>query len=126
MKTYIVVDSNDYVVAMADNLKIEMDNCTTYVLDGELDHSKIDGYIYKDNQLIFNQERFDARQLENKQWSLRNKREQICFSVVNRGDIWYEKYVNTEERKKEFEDWYQAWLDVTDTMVEPETPEWIV
>lgn len=125
MKTYIVVDNNDNVIGIADGIKIEMENCTTYELDEELDHSKIDGFVFKDNQVSFNSEKFEARQLENKQWELRDKRERICFSVVDRNNLWYDKYVTTEERKTELANWYQAWLDVTETMVEPETPEWI-
>jgi hypothetical protein len=55
---------------------------------------------------------------------LRLQREKACFPYINRGYLWYSKL--TEEQKIELEDWYQAWLDVTDTKVSPVAPEWLV
>lgn len=55
--------------------------------------------------------------------ALRQKRETECFSVINRGELWYERL--TAERRAELEKWYQAWLDVTETKVEPSKPTWI-
>jgi len=54
---------------------------------------------------------------------LRIRREKECFSVVNRGEIWYDGIENTQ--KTELKNWYIAWLDVTDTMVIPEKPSWL-
>lgn len=54
---------------------------------------------------------------------LRAQRERICFPVINRGELWYSRL--TEEQRAELEAWYQAWLDVTETKVIPETPDWI-
>lgn len=54
---------------------------------------------------------------------LRRLRETECFSVVNRGALWYEKLA--PEEKSELAAWYQGWLDVTETGVAPETPEWL-
>lgn len=125
MKTYIIVDANNNVIAMSENSKIEIENCTTLLIDDVLDHDKIDGYVFKDNKVIFSDERFEEKKLESHKWDLRNKREDVCFSVINRGEIWYRKNVTTEERQNELDNWYQAWLDVTNTLVEPETPEWI-
>lgn len=53
----------------------------------------------------------------------RQKRAQICFPVVNRGELWYKRL--TPEQIKELEEWYQAWLDITDTKIVPNTPKWI-
>jgi hypothetical protein len=55
--------------------------------------------------------------------NLRNKRETECFSVINRGQFWYETL--TEEQKAELKVWYQDWLDVTETKVVPEKPSWL-
>lgn len=55
--------------------------------------------------------------------NLRNKREAICFSVINRGGLWYEKLTNSQ--KTELSEWYDAWLEVTETLIEPQTPSWI-
>lgn len=54
---------------------------------------------------------------------LRRRRDEECFSVINRGALWYEKL--TPEERAELETWYQGWLDVTETGVAPETPEWL-
>ena len=54
---------------------------------------------------------------------LRLQREKACFPYVNRGYLWYSKL--TDEQKSELADWYQAWLDVTDTKIVPEAPTWL-
>ena len=56
---------------------------------------------------------------------LRQRREVECFPYVNRGELWYEVYVNTEEKKAEFRQWYLDWLNVTETLVVPAKPEWL-
>ena len=54
---------------------------------------------------------------------LRRLREIHCFSVINRGQLWYDTL--TETQKQELKVWYQAWLDVTETKVIPEKPSWL-
>lgn len=54
---------------------------------------------------------------------LRNERERICFPVINRGAAWYARL--TPEQNAELQAWYDAWLNVTETKVKPETPSWI-
>ena len=54
---------------------------------------------------------------------LRRRREKICFSIVNRGQIWYETL--TETQKNELRSWYKNWLDVTVTLTEPTAPTWL-
>ena len=61
--------------------------------------------------------------LENKKNYLRNKRENECFSVINRGQLWYNKL--TEFQLVELDKWYTAWLNVTDTLIEPVKPSWL-
>ena len=53
----------------------------------------------------------------------RKRREYECFEIINRGVMWHNSL--TETQKQELQDWYQAWLDVTDTLVRPETPAWL-
>ena len=55
--------------------------------------------------------------------NLRAKRETECFPIVNRGQLWYDTL--NEEQKAELKEWYIAWLDVTDTLVVPNKPDWI-
>ena len=54
---------------------------------------------------------------------LRAMREKVCFTVINRGRLWYNKL--TTEQFAELARWYDAWLEVTDTLKIPETPAWI-
>lgn len=54
---------------------------------------------------------------------LRKRREKECFSVVDRGTLWYEKL--TAEQKTELSTWYEAWLDAPQTMVAPELLPWL-
>lgn len=46
-----------------------------------------------------------------------------CFSVINRGQLWYNTL--SEAQVLELQTWYQAWLDATDTLVIPEKPSWL-
>ena len=46
-----------------------------------------------------------------------------CFPIVNRGIVWYNTL--TSEQKEELNNWYQAWLDVTETLEIPQKPTWL-
>lgn len=56
--------------------------------------------------------------------SFRSQREKACFPYINRGEMWYSRL--SVEQKEELGAWYQAWLDVTETKVIPEKPEWLM
>lgn len=56
-------------------------------------------------------------------FELRRRRAEECFSVVNRGKLWYDCL--SIEQLSELNDWYFAWLDVTETKVIPTKPEWL-
>lgn len=56
-------------------------------------------------------------------FSLRRRREKQCFTIINRGQVWYDRL--TPEHRAELEAWYYAWLDVTKTRVIPKKPEWL-
>lgn len=53
----------------------------------------------------------------------RHMREQLCYPIINRGKLWYDHL--TLAQHNELNDWYEAWLDVTETHVIPETPIWV-
>ena len=53
----------------------------------------------------------------------RTKREEECFLIINRGQLWYNTL--TEEQLAELQTWYKDWLDVTETKVIPQKPSWI-
>lgn len=76
-----------------------------------------------DGKLVFDAEKDDADRLESEKTSLRERREKECFSVVNRGWIWYSTLTLSQWR--ELRTWYIAWLKVTETMTPPERPSWV-
>ena len=80
-----------------------------YLSEGSVLVKNIDKQIELEDQKVIN--------------SLRLQREKECFSYVNRGELWYERL--TAVQKEELNTWYQAWLDVTETKVIPEAPEWL-
>ena len=53
----------------------------------------------------------------------REQRQRECFSIINRGKLWYDRLSN--EQISELKMWYQAWLDVTETKVIPTRPKWL-
>ena len=54
---------------------------------------------------------------------LRIKRFNECFPIVNRGVLWYNTL--SPEQLEELNKWYDEWLNVTETLVEPQKPEWL-
>lgn len=53
----------------------------------------------------------------------RQLRENVCYPIVNRGKLWYDHL--TLAQQTELNDWYEAWLDVTETHIIPDTPAWV-
>lgn len=54
---------------------------------------------------------------------LRQRREEECFSIINRGKLWYNTL--TSEQLGELNSWYRKWLDITETCIIPQRPNWI-
>lgn len=54
---------------------------------------------------------------------LRQRRETECFSIINRGKLWYD-YLTFQQRA-ELTDWYFEWLNVTETRNIPRKPTWL-
>lgn len=53
---------------------------------------------------------------------IRKLREIKCFPIVNRGKLWYERLTNVQYG--ELREWYQKWLDATETLVTPDDLPW--
>lgn len=60
---------------------------------------------------------------EREKEKLRALRAAECFPVINRGRLWYDNL--TGEQLDELREWYNAWLDVTETKKVPQKPAWI-
>lgn len=120
----ILIDENKYLTCF----------CVDAELDGGIEvetPADIDAFIdvfrayrYEKGRLVLDHRRLGALDDERINNNLRHQREKVCFPIVNRGQLWYNKLTN--EQKSELDAWYQAWLDVTDTMAIPETPAWLV
>lgn len=54
---------------------------------------------------------------------LRIRREEECFPIINRGQLWYNTL--TTEQVQELNQWYMAWLDITETKIIPTKPSWL-
>lgn len=80
-------------------------------------------YKVRDGTAAFDNEHNEALQTEAKKAEFRRRRETECFSIINRGQLWYEGITLTQ--LIELRQWYKAWLNVTETMVIPEKPEWL-
>ena len=89
----------------------------------DIKHEKIIIYI------PYSKEVLDNRNIQ----TLREKRCNECFSIINRGSLWYNTL--TSEQQQELNTWYQAWLDVPQVYQEtkpanietiiPTKPSWL-
>lgn len=80
-------------------------------------------YRVKDGALFFDEEHAIVLQTEEENERLRVERDAECFSVINRGWLWYDTL--TEKQTKELRKWYKDWLDVTETRKKPDKPSWL-
>lgn len=99
-----------------DDKFLETDKNIIVGFDGKLyfeDYTKTDEYYLLQKEYENNQELNGLREI----------REQECFSVINRGSLWYDPL--TDSQKEELKIWYNAWLDVTETKIVPEKPKWL-
>ena len=80
-------------------------------------------FTVSDGKLILDEEKEAADRLEEAKATLRERREKECFSVVNRGWIWYSTLTLAQWR--ELRTWYLAWLNVTNTLTIPNRPSWV-
>lgn len=87
--------------------------------DKEIDELAFGGYEYVDGRLIRNEKKYN----EYKLCQLRNQREEECFPIINRGELWYSMLEDFQ--LEELKTWYLAWLDVTKTKEIPVKPNWL-
>lgn len=80
-------------------------------------------YRVRDGTATFDEERLKTIEEKTALEDYRERRENECFSVVNRGTLWYEEL--TQKQKSELRKWYRAWLDGTATLTVPEKPAWL-
>ena len=77
----------------------------------------------EDGKLVYDATEYETHKTEEQKEEYRRRRETECFSVINRGQLWYEGV--SLSQLLELRSWYKAWLNVTETMVVPEKPTWL-
>lgn len=109
----------------------------SYALEGELvdaletaepnDLSHLEkhftSYRMRDGTLVFDEGKDAQAQSEAAKAEYRRRRELECFPIINRGQLWYDTL--SEGQLSELKNWYQAWLNGTNTQTIPEKPEWL-
>ena len=118
----VTFDENGYVSGwcmVGDNGGEEYDSPEDF--DSFLD--RFDVFKLVDGKLVRDAEKEESDRRETELASLRERREAECFSVVNRGWIWYSSLTLAQWR--ELRTWYLAWLKVTETGAIPDRPTWI-
>lgn len=119
----IKTDENGYVKSYAfigdfiDSIEVAEPENTEYF------ESNFDAYCVRDGTLVFDETKSNIVQKEKAENEYRQKREKECFSVINRGLLWYETL--TIKQKAELGIWYKAWLDGTETLTVPKKPTWL-
>lgn len=80
-------------------------------------------YRVRDGDLFFEENKQKALAKTAATEEYRRLREAECFSVVNRGQLWYDQL--TASQRSELQKWYRAWLDGTSTLTVPDKPAWL-
>ena len=82
-------------------------------------------YQYINGRIVEKDLTSEIAELEEKRRveDIRRRREEECFSIINRGNLWYDTL--TDEQKAELRVWYHAWLDAPQTMAIPTKPTWL-
>jgi len=119
----IKADANGFIESYAtfgnivDSTEIEMPM--------DLDHFERNyrAYRIKNGKLFFDESQSAVLLNEEENAQLRVERDAECFSIINRGWLWYDTL--TEKQTKELRKWYKDWLDVTETKKKPDRPSWL-
>lgn len=111
------VESYAFIGELVDGVEVSEPEDTEHFME------HFSAYRLLDGGLSFCPEKDDALQLEEQKAEIRARREKECFSVINRGSLWYERL--TDAQRQELSSWYAAWLRAPDTLVIPDTPSFI-
>lgn len=121
----ITVDENNYIISYLGGPGVQTDSSIEVELPFDEDEllSNFGAYKYENGQFIKDEAKLQAMEQVAILSELRNQRATLCFPVINRGRLWYDNL--TEDQVEELSAWYQAWLDVTETLTVPATPNWV-
>lgn len=121
----ITVDENNYITGLyvGDGFSIADGIEVALPFDADELFSNIGVYRYVGGEFIKDEKKAVTKADEDALAELRGRRKTECFTVINRGQLWYAQL--TEAQAAELAEWYHAWLDVTESRVIPETPAWV-
>lgn len=118
----IQIDENDNVIGYS-NFSLYMEPDEHHIEIDELDvpddfFNDYLKYSYRDKKL-FKHSTLSSREQE----YVRTRRIKECFSIINRGNAWYDML--DSEEKEELGKWYQEWLDAPTTGIIPDLPSFL-
>ena len=119
----VLLSEQGYVVSYA--LEGELVDALETAEPNDLSHLEkhFTSYRMRDGTLVFDEGKDAQAQSEAAKAEYRRRRELECFPIINRGQLWYDTL--SEGQLSELKNWYQAWLDGTNTQTIPEKPEWL-
>ena len=117
MKYYVyLADDNKTICSVSYD---KMDDSIEIDTEIPSDDLAFSGYQYINGQLVKNDKNYNEYKLN----EIRELRDEICFPIINRGELWYNTL--TSKQLEELNVWYRDWLDATQTKVIPEKPNWL-
>ena len=122
----ITIDENNYLTGYYTGPGWIVENGIEINYDGleeEFFNNSFTDYQYIDGKLIKDEAKAIITKTEHRIEELRGIRKTECFPVINRGSLWYSRL--TEKQLNELNTWYDAWLNVTETLTVPERPDWL-
>lgn len=119
----IITDNDGFVLSFA--YVGDLVNGTEVAEPADIEQFLHQFYAYRlqDGALVYDVDAYQQHLDEELKAEYRQRRETECFSVINRGQLWYEGI--SIQQLLELRQWYKAWLEVTETMVVPEKPAWL-
>ena len=121
MKIKAQINENGYLTGYA--IIGDVENSIEIEVPDDFEEKNYRAYRVIGLMAVMEHERLNELAKEREAYQLRQRRETECFTIINRGGLWYDLLTGAE--KSELLDWYQAWLDAPQTGVFPITPAWL-
>ena len=112
-----IIEENNYIQIDEEYYNSLMQSNIDYT-DGKYKFDK------NTKKIIETEEEIPKYYINRRKSEIRGMREMFVFPIINRGQAWY--WTLSEKQTAELKEWYNAWLDATDTGIIPDTPEWLV
>lgn len=116
------IPEKEYVLD-TDTLEVIPDSSDQYEFDPKFEFENAVCYKLQNNFLVYDEQKAQLQTYNKNNEDFRMRRAMECFPIINRGQLWYESLSNSQ--RDELKNWYQSWLDVTETQVVPQKPAWI-